>query len=55
MYCALFLSPWVLMYTLSTLVMNHREHLLPLYGEGPPRFETESERPYSADAPSVTT
>ena len=24
MYVALFLAPWVLMYALSTMVMNHR-------------------------------
>ena len=25
MYLALFLTPWVLMYTFSTFVMNHRD------------------------------
>jgi hypothetical protein len=54
MYLALFLSPWVLMYTLSTMAMNHREHLRAWYGEGPPKFLAEAERAYiaafSADA-----
>lgn len=51
MYLALFLTPWVLMYTLSTMAMNHREHLRGGAGEGPPRFEKESARPYDAVFP----
>ena len=35
MYLALFLFPWVLMYALSTLVMNHRALFVSAYGEGP--------------------
>jgi len=46
MYLALFLSPWVLMYTLSTMAMNHREFLRDLAGGGPPAFVTEREMPY---------
>ena len=34
MYLALFLFPWVLMYALSTLVMNHRAVFVSAYGEG---------------------
>lgn len=44
MYLALFLTPWILMYTLSTVVMNHKEHL----HDGPvqPRFTKEREFTY---------
>jgi hypothetical protein len=41
MYLALFLFPWVLMYALSTLVMNHRAYFAARYGSGPPPFELE--------------
>lgn len=47
MYLALFLTPWILMYALSTMAMNHRHHL----GETPPRFEPERETVY--DGPSI--
>ena len=33
MYLALFLFPWMLMYALSTLVMNHRALFVSAYGE----------------------
>ena len=39
MYLALFLTPWVLMYTLSTLVMNHRHS----FAKGAPAWEPERE------------
>ncbi|HEY7500000.1 MAG TPA: hypothetical protein VH740_15880 [Vicinamibacterales bacterium] len=41
MYLALFLFPWVLMYGLSTLVMNHRAYFTARYGSGAPPFEIE--------------
>jgi hypothetical protein len=41
MYLALFLFPWVLMYALSTLVMNHRAAFVGMYGEGPVPFVEE--------------
>jgi hypothetical protein len=41
MYLALFLFPWVLMYALSTLVMNHRALFVGMYGEGPIPFVEE--------------
>ena len=47
MYLALFLSPWVLMYALSTLAMNHR------MGR-PPVFEKEREQAWTADIPPNT-
>ena len=43
MYLALFLTPWVLMYTLSTIAMNHNGFFRELYGDGPPAFEKENE------------
>src|SRR5262245_12658697 len=41
MYLALFLFPWVLMYALSTLAMNHRAFFVARYGSGPPPFALE--------------
>ncbi len=55
MYLALFLTPWVLMYALSTVVMNHRGHLRRVYGETPPIFSMESERDYAAIFPANAT
>jgi len=39
MYLALFLSPWIVMYALSTMAMNHRKGLEEIFGNGPPKFE----------------
>ena len=44
MYAGLFLAPWVLMYAVSTIAMNHREHL----GTEPPAFSKEYDRAYTA-------
>ena len=44
MYLALFLSPWVLTYALSTIVMNHRYST--------PSFEKEQEQSYEAAFPA---
>lgn len=41
MYLALFLMPWMLMYALSTLAMNHR------LGAGGPAWEKEREQIYT--------
>ena len=41
MYLALFVFPWVVMYALSTLVMNHRALFIARYGTGAPPYETE--------------
>lgn len=46
MYLALFLFPWMLMYGLSTMVMNHRAFFVERYGEGPVPFEKERELVY---------
>ena len=50
LYLALFLAPWVLMYTASTFAMNHREE-----GGTPPKFVLERELPYSGDMPEGAT
>jgi len=47
MYLALFLTPWMLGYALSTIVMNHN-------ASGPQTFITESQQPYSAVFPPGT-
>jgi hypothetical protein len=51
MYLALFLFPWVLMYALSTLVMNHRALFVGAYGEGPIPFVEERRLVYDAAFP----
>jgi hypothetical protein len=43
MYLALFLTPWVLMYTASTFVMNHRDWFQAIYGKSAPSWIKESE------------
>ncbi len=51
MYFALFLFPWVFMYALSTLVMNHRALFVARYGEGPIPFEQERRLTYDGVFP----
>ena len=46
MYLALFLAPWMLMYALSTLAMNHRASLRELYGGEIAVWEKEGEQVY---------
>jgi len=46
MYLALFLFPWLLMYALSTLAMNHRAMFAPA-----PAYETERELIYDGTLP----
>jgi hypothetical protein len=41
MYLALFLFPWIAMYAVSTLVMNHRALFVAHYGTGPVPFVKE--------------
>lgn len=53
MYLALFLTPWVLMYTISTFVMNHREWFLSLYGGPPKQAVLEREITYDATFPDA--
>lgn len=55
LYLALFLAPWILMYTVSTFVMNHREWF---HGPGPtppPKFELEREITYQGMMPDGAT
>jgi len=51
MYLALFLFPWMLMYGVSTLVMNHRAIFVEKYGTGPIPFEKEREQTYDGFVP----
>jgi hypothetical protein len=54
MYLALFLTPWVLMYALSTMAMNHRELLRKRYAGPVVAFEKERDIPYPTSfAPDV--
>jgi hypothetical protein len=50
MYLALFLFPWLLMYALSTLVMNHRAMFAPA-----PAYEKERELIYDGTLPEGAT
>jgi hypothetical protein len=50
MYLGLFLAPWMLMYALSTMAMNHRRWFRP--EEGAPVFRTESVTTYAAAFPA---
>jgi hypothetical protein len=51
MYLALFLTPWLLMYAVSTMAMNHREALVEHYGPINPPYEKESETTFTAAFP----
>ena len=46
MYLGLALFPWMLMYALSTLAMNHRAMFTAQYGSGPVPFVIEREMTY---------
>ena len=52
MYLGLFFFPWMAMYALSTLVMNHRAYFVERYGPGPVPFETERTTTYDGSFPS---
>jgi hypothetical protein len=47
LYLGLFLTPWIAMYALSTIAMNHRDS----FGKEPPLFEIESERKFEGVLP----
>jgi hypothetical protein len=51
MYLALFLFPWMLMYALSTFVMNHRAYFSEGVEAGPVAFERERELVYDGVFP----
>jgi len=48
MYLGLFLTPWILLYALSSLVFNHIGAIRGWYGEDFNRFEKASELEYQA-------
>lgn len=48
LYAALLLSPWLLMYGISTLVMNHRAFFAEKHGRGAPPYVLERELTYAA-------
>ena len=48
MYLALFLTPWMLIYALSGLVLNHNQVVRSLYGAKFGQMEKVEERPYAA-------
>ncbi len=48
MYLALFLTPWMIVYALSGLVLNHFETVRSWYGGKYSDFEKIAERPYAA-------
>lgn len=47
MYLALFLTPWMMIYALSTIVMNHGEYFRKRYGGGTVSYVKESEQTYA--------
>jgi hypothetical protein len=48
MYLALFLTPWIIVYALSGLVLNHFKAVRSLYGDKFAKFESVEEREYTA-------
>jgi hypothetical protein len=48
MYLALFLTPWMLIYALSGLMLNHGQAVRTFYGAKWGQFEKVDERPYTA-------
>lgn len=48
MYLALFLTPWLIIYALSGLVLNHFPLIRAIYGEQHQQFEKVEERDYTA-------
>ena len=55
MYLALFLAPWVAMYAISTMAMNHRGLFMEMYGPGPAPFEKVNETTYPGSFAAGTT
>lgn len=51
MFLALFFFPWILMYALSTLVMNHRAFFVSRDGERPEPYVTEQRLVYDGVFP----
>ncbi len=55
MYLALFLTPWVLIYAVSTIVMNHRDHFRAWYDGKQPQFLAERDLIYDGTFPPDAT
>jgi len=55
LYLALFLAPWILMYAVSTFVMNHRRLFHGPPPEPPPQYEVERELVYPGEMPEGAT
>jgi hypothetical protein len=55
MYAGLFLAPWMLMYALSTAVMNHRELVQSFYPSKSPAMMKERELDYARTFPATAT
>lgn len=52
MYLGLFLAPWMLMYAVSTIAMNHRAWFHRLYGGAPVAWQREAERSWHGPVPA---
>ena len=55
LYLGLFLAPWMLMYALSTAVMNHRELVASWHSSKTPALVQEQELAYSRGLPADAT
>ena len=55
MYLGLFLAPWMFVYSISTMVMNHREFVQSFYPTQTPGMVTERELNYSRTFPADAT
>lgn len=55
MYLALFLTPWMLVYALSSLIFNHARLIQSWYGGAGNQWVKVDERDYSGDFPDGTT
>jgi hypothetical protein len=55
LYLGLFLAPWMLMYALSTMIMNHREFVTSFYPTKTPVLTKERELDYSRSFPADAT
>jgi hypothetical protein len=55
MYLGLFLTPWMFIYAVSTMVMNHREWVQSFYPSGAAPMRTERQLDYSPHFPPGAT
>ena len=55
LFLALFLTPWVLLYALSTMAMQHRQHLTGQEKRVAPPYDVVQEMPYTPGFPAGTT